>query len=160
MKTLATELSIAPLHRFADWPNKSIPFVAAGVYAIYDNDNRFLYAGMAGASLTPSRTAELLAIKGRYSGLYDRLNSHASGYRSGDRFNIYICDLFVLKNLSSQQIEAISTSNLSLDSLNKTYIRNELSYRYLVTDYSVARELEDYIQRNGIDECKPFINPK
>ena len=30
--------TFSPRHRFADWPNPDIPAVAAGVYAIWDED--------------------------------------------------------------------------------------------------------------------------
>ena len=160
MKNLVEQLSESEAHRFSDWPNRTIPLIAAGVYTVYDISDRFLYVGMAGASLNTLRKKKLSQIPGRKSGLYDRLNSHASGYRSGDRFNIYICDLFVLNTLTKAQIEAISGGRMSLDSLNKNYIRKELSYRYILTEYSVVRKLEDYIQRNGVNGVLPTINPK
>jgi hypothetical protein len=160
MQNLVEQLSESEAHRFSNWPNRSIPPIAAGVYAVYDSSDKFLYVGMAGASLSPPRTKELSQIPGRKSGLYDRLNSHASGYRSGDRFNIYICDLFVLETLTKAQIENITNRRISLDSLNKDYIRKELSYRYILTEYNVVRKLEDYIQRNGLNRVLPTINPK
>jgi len=142
-----------------DWPNKNIPRVCAGVYSIYDANGKFLYVGMAGASLTKDKVDTLMKIPGRKSGLLDRLGAHASGYRSGDRFNIYICDLFVLSTLTKEQIHGISQKKLSLDSINKQYIRQELSYKYLVTENALVRNLETHIKANGINGIRPSINP-
>ena len=73
---------------------------------------------MAGAGLNAS-AIEKKRSAGKQSGLFDRLASHATGYRSGDRFNIYIGDLFVLPNLSSDHVAAIANRELSFDSLIK-----------------------------------------
>ena len=90
MEQLVSRLSQSDLCCFCDWPNKFVPRIAAGVYAIYDRRGRFLYVGMAGAGLSKNKVKQLKEIKGRKSGLFDRLGSHATGYRSGDRFNIYL----------------------------------------------------------------------
>ncbi|MGZ5378480.1 MAG: hypothetical protein ACXWD8_10790 [Mycobacterium sp.] len=37
-------------YRFSDWPNESVPKIAAGVYTIWDS-GRFIYVGMAGRGL-------------------------------------------------------------------------------------------------------------
>lgn len=160
MEELATQLANAPSFKFGDWPNELIPRIAPGVYAIYDENDKFIYVGMAGATLDKSRIEELTKISGRKSGLFDRLSFHASGYRSGDRFNIYICDLFVLKHLTKSQIDSISKQALSLDSINKDFIRGNLSYSFIVTENTVVRDLEDYIQRNGLNGELPSINAK
>ena len=114
---------------------------------------------MAGAGLSKNKVKQLKEIKGRKSGLFDRLGSHARGYRSGDKFNIYICDLFVLKSLSSSQINAIANKRIFLDAITKKYIRSNLSYRYLVVESGVVRDLERYIQEFGINGETPSINP-
>ena len=85
----AERLANSELFSFADWPNLLIPDVCAGVYAIYDENNELIYVGMAGARLS-NDTIKRKTASGKRSGLLDRLNSHASGIRSGDRFNIYI----------------------------------------------------------------------
>ena len=159
MEQLGLKLSQSNLYYFCDWPNKSVPQIAAGVYVIYDRRGEFLYAGMAGAGLSKDKVKQLKEIKGRKSGLLDRLGSHASGYRSGDRFNIYVCDLFVLKSLTSSQINDISNKRISLDAINKEYIRSNLSYRYLDVESGVVRGLERYIQEFGINGETPSINP-
>jgi hypothetical protein len=160
MELLANSLHNSEKFSFNIPPSCHIPLLAAGVYTVYDNEDRFLYVGMAGADLNESKIDALSKIPRRKSGLCDRLTSHASGYRSGDKFNIYICDLFVLKTLTTEQIKAISEKKLSLDSINREYIRNNLSYRFIITKNEVVRELENYIQRNGINGILPFINPR
>ncbi len=159
MEQLVSRLSQSDLCYFCDWPNKFVPRIAAGVYAIYDRRGRFLYVGMVGAGLSKNKVKQLKEIKGRKSGLFDRLGSHATGYRSGDRFNIYICDLFVLKGLSRSQINDIADKRISLDGINKEYIRSNFSYRYLVVESEVVRDLERYIQEFGINGETPSINP-
>ncbi|HCE4735566.1 TPA: hypothetical protein NGU80_004777 [Vibrio parahaemolyticus] len=159
MNELIEKLRTSDLYEFSNWKNNNIPDVCAGVYVIYDSDENFLYVGMAGAALT----AEVIAAKEKAkkkSGLRDRLGSHASGYRSGDRFNIYIGDLYVLKTLSNQTIDNISCAKESFDSHIKEYIKQNLSYRYIITNHDQVRELENYIQKNGIAGELPLINSK
>jgi len=159
-KEVFTEaLAEAPLHRFADWPNRTIPSVCAGVYSVYDRLERFIYVGMAGAKLNASEIDRKKA-QAKRSGLYDRLDSHASGYRSGDRFNIYVGDLYVLRTLSTEEIEGISDGLMSFDGLIREFIRGELTYRYVITSNTVVRGLETHIQRNGIRGERPAINGK
>ena len=42
----------------------------------------------------------------------------------------------------------------------KSYIADNLSYRYVITSHDVVRRLETYIQKNGIDGELPVINAK
>src|SRR5438128_2563185 len=101
MELLVNSLHNSEKYPFSIPPSRHIPLIAPGVYTVYDSEDRFLYVGMAGADLNDEKINRLSEIRGRRSGLRDRLSSHASGYRSGDQFNIYICDLFVLKTLTS-----------------------------------------------------------
>lgn len=75
-------------YRFADWPNPEVPNSRAGVYTVWDGDD-LIYVGMAGrgmvAELPPM---ELPSGLRKLQGLRSRLNSHASGRRSGDQFCI------------------------------------------------------------------------
>ncbi len=151
------ELANNPLYAFADWPNITIPKVCAGVYAIYDKRETFLYVGMAGAALTEAEIEKKKAGN-KTSGLLDRLGSHASGYRSGDMFNIYICDRFVLRLLAAEQVANIASGTLKLDSLNKVFIRENLYYRYVITPNHLVRSLERHIKKEGIDGVMPSIN--
>jgi hypothetical protein len=89
------ELASGPLFSFADWPNDLVPRRAAGVYTIWRADD-FIYVGMSGRG---AQREDFVAGPGQPAqakGLWTRLNSHASGRRSGDQFNIYICDRFII----------------------------------------------------------------
>lgn len=64
------------------------------------NNDLFLYVGMAYAHRTETNP--------RARGVYGRLQSHASGRRSGDQFAIYICDRFVVPHLSRDDLDALA----------------------------------------------------
>jgi hypothetical protein len=69
--------------KFSDWPNTSIPSVAAVVYAIW-HDQALIYCGMSGREYEKAQVSD----KKKY-GLITRLSSHASGRLSGDQFCVY-----------------------------------------------------------------------
>ena len=84
------------LHSFSSWPDTTVPKGPPGVYAIW-RGTEFLYVGISWREPT-------LTASGMSKGLWGRLDSHASGRRSGDQFCIYICDRFVLGQLTNQDI--------------------------------------------------------
>ncbi len=47
---------MAPLYRFADWPNPEVPNGRIGVYTVWRGD-QLIYVGMAGRALGPSAVA-------------------------------------------------------------------------------------------------------
>jgi hypothetical protein len=49
----------------------------------------------------------------RAKGLWTRLNSHASGSRAGDQFNVYICDRFIVPALTAVQQRDIGQGGCS-----------------------------------------------
>ena len=58
---LLDTLEKGPRHRFSDWPNPSVPKVAAGVYTVWEH-GRLIYVGMSGRGLaapkmSPHRTS-------------------------------------------------------------------------------------------------------
>jgi hypothetical protein len=92
------------IHRFSDWPNESVPKIAAGVYSIWDS-GRLIYVGMAGrgpAAKDVSAPDEPLKAKG----LSTRMNSDWSGRRSGDQFCVYVRDRFIVPILSARTARA------------------------------------------------------
>jgi hypothetical protein len=92
--------------------------------------------------------------------LWSRLNSHASGRRSGDQFNIYICDRFVVPILTPGQQRDISQGHLLLDQMTKTYIREHISYRFLVCrDGTEALAAERAVRAGGVPAGRPYLNP-
>jgi hypothetical protein len=77
---------------------------APACVTIWDDAGGLVYAGIAGRNPAGK-------------GLASRLQSHASGRRSGDEFCVYVGDHYVLPELTRQQIEAIRDSRLSMDTL-------------------------------------------
>jgi hypothetical protein len=86
-----TDLAGGTPYSFADWPNPAVPVFGAGVYTIWHGDGPFIYVGMSGRGMT----AETIP-RNKPQGLYTRLQSHASGRRSGDQFCVYVAILPML----------------------------------------------------------------
>lgn len=143
---------------FSDWPHESVPRIAAGVYTIWE-DTSLIYVGMAGRGLTAQDIAAPDEPR-KAKGLWSRLNSHASGRRSGDQFCVYVCDRFVVPRLLPDQQAEVGAGKLSLDALTRQYIHDHFSYRYVVTkDGSQGLALERQIQAGALKAGKPFLNP-
>ena len=147
------QLSGGRLFAFADWPVPDVPN-GAGVYTIWRSAD-FLYVGMAGRGDTQDSTVAVA------TGLRRRLNSHASGRRSGDQFCVDICDRFVLPRLASVQIQAIGEGTILLDELTRELVRTELGFRFVImADAYGARDLEKQIRVSGLPGVgQPFLNP-
>jgi hypothetical protein len=151
-------LKNGPLHHFADWPNKDMPRAAAGVYSIWNTKSEFVYVGMAGHGKSAEDIQAALE-KGKTTGLRDRLNSHASGRRSGDQFCVYVQDLLLLPRLTSDDIDQIVTRQLTIDRLVRDYVHENLSYRYVITeDGKSALELERKVIGGALGD-HPILNP-
>ena len=155
---LLGKLETGESHRFADWPLEDIPFVAIGVYTIWMGDS-LLYAGMAGRGLDGAVKARAVDTRTK-KGLYKRLESHATGRRSGDQFCIYICDRFVIPQLTKEQQSQLSEGKLSLDKMTRDFIRENLIFRFVVMEDSAkAFDLERTIRRGALDVSTPLLNP-
>jgi hypothetical protein len=155
---LLRALETGPCHRFSDWPNPSVPKVAAGVYTIWE-DGRLVYVGMSGRALA-AEDIDAPDEPAKAKGLWTRLNSHASGRRSGDQFCVYVCDRFVVPALTDQQQTEIGDGVLSLDVLTRKHIHDHFEYRYVVvSNGSDAFVLERETQRGALSVGKPFLNP-
>ena len=156
------ELAGGRLHPFGEPLDPAIPLVAAGCYTIWDDDARFVYAGMAGRSLT----AEGIEAAGsrspaRVTGLRDRLGSHRSGRRSGDQFCVYVFDRLVLPSLTNEQISAAAAGRLRLDDEVRRFVREHLAYRWVATaDGRAAFRLEAALVTEGINGELPLLNPR
>jgi hypothetical protein len=138
---------------FAAWSTTPVPKGPPGVYAIWRGET-FLYVGISWRE--PSATST-----GPSKGLWGRLDSHASGRRSGDQFCIYVCDRFVLPELSDDEIREVAAGARSLDRLTREFIRTHLSYRFVTTaNGAEARALESSIRRDGLHGYgRPLLNP-
>ena len=156
-------LAQGEMFQFADWPNKQVPLVSAGVYAIWDDDGaRFLYVGMSGRGKTSDDILKRRAeSNGKRFGLSHRLDEHASGRRSGDQFCVYVCDRLVIPKLTPAQLDRVGDGQLKLDDETKKYIRNRLSYRFVETKSGdEALRCESKIKNGELDTFGlPFLNP-
>ena len=148
-----SHLENGTLHHFAEWDTLSMESGVPGVYTIWRGEN-FLYVGISsqGTSESANRQAP---------GLFGRLRSHANGRRSGDQFNIYICDRFVIPTLTSEQLAAVGAGELSLDTLTRDFTRQHLAFRYVFTETGdEARKVKAEIRRSGLPRSgQPFLNP-
>ena len=124
-------LADCPPVPFSAWPDARVPSAAAGVYTVWRGD-QFIYAGMAGRGLDEAGI-RVHTQNGARKGLADRLNSHASGRRSGDQFCVYICDRLVLPTLMLDDIQLIGRGELSLEAKVREFVRRELQFRFVVT---------------------------
>ena len=149
-QTLLDALEHGELFWFGDWPVVAVPRSGAIVYTVWNRSGQFIYVGMAGRG-------ETAAARG--SGPFGRLNSHASGRRSGDQFCVYVCDRLVLPTLRDR-IEDIAGGKLSLDGATRQYVRTELGFRMVhVTDGREALQVERMVQRGALLAGRPFLNP-
>jgi hypothetical protein len=156
---LLEALERGPLHRFADWRSASVPRIAAGVYTIWSDNGQFTYVGMSGRALT-EQDIDAPDEPAKARGLWTRLSSHASGWRSGDQFCVYICDRFVVPTLTAEQQSQIGDGVLSLDALTRTYIHDHLAYRYItLPNGKHAFTMERDVQRGALSAGKPLLNP-
>lgn len=153
-------LASGTLYRFADWPNPDVPNWRAGVYTVWDGE-RLVYVGMAGRAMAAGAHEAVARASTRPRGLRDRLNSHASGTRSGDQFNLYVFDRLVLPTLTAEEVALATAGNLSLDAKTRAFIHEHLRYRFVVTDDGrTALALEREIQQGAIRGVRPLLNPR
>ncbi len=138
------------LHWFADWPTATVPRAGSIVYTIWDHDGSFIYVGMAGRSASSSAKSK---------GPFGRLESHANGRRSGDQFNVYVCDRLVLQRVQDL-IPEIAAGTLSLDRLTREFIRTELGFRFVtMANPAQAFSVERQLQRGAWAAGPPALNP-
>jgi hypothetical protein len=123
------------------------------VYTIWNREGSFIYVGMSGRSFTGGTEGSGKA------GPWGRLNSHASGRRSGDQFCVYVADRRVLPTLHNR-ISEIADGTLSLDRATRDYIRANLGFRWtMMKSGMTALELERRLQRGEAACGKPLLNP-
>jgi hypothetical protein len=155
------ELQDGPLFSFADWPNDHVPRSTAGVYTVW-RGKEFLYVGMSGRG---SHKEDFVAAPepqglAKAKWLWTRLDSHASGRRSGDQFNVYVCDRFIIPALTRDQQRDIGQGALLLDQMTKAFIRKHLGYRIkLYPSGGEALAVERDIRAGGLPAGRPYLNP-
>jgi hypothetical protein len=144
-----------PIYSFAEWPNASVPAFGAGVYSIWHSDGRFIYVGMSGRGITAETSR-----RNTPQGIYTRLQSHASGRRSGDQFCVYVADRLVLPTLSQEDITAIASGRHQLDAFVRRYIHENLGYRFwMMPDGASAYTAEAVIKSGAWGHGRPLLNP-
>jgi hypothetical protein len=152
-------LRTGDLRPFAHWPDPTVPRLAAGVYTIWRGEE-LVYVGMSGRGLSAEAISEHRAAAARGLGLYSRLNSHASGRRSGDQFCIYVCDRLVLPTLTEDDLRRVAAGEESLDGWTRRYIADHLAYRFVeVADGQTAAGLESLVRAGALGVGKPLLNP-
>ena len=139
--------------KFKNWPKKNFPTVAAGVYVIWD-EQTLLYVNTAGKDLDKAKRAGKTKF-----GLITRLNSHASGRAASDQFCSILANRIVIPSLTSAQMSKFKEGSLTLDQMNKKYIRTNLEYQYLVVDhFQDALDLGEHCRRGSIFGQVPYLN--
>jgi hypothetical protein len=152
---MTSHMDFSERFRFAHWPNVKIPKIAAGVYAIW-NESELIYCGMSGREIESIVRSE----RATPYGLVTRLASHASGRLSGDQFCVYVANRLVIPRLQHAELSQFADGSLTLDSLTKRYIHQNLVYQYcLVEGSKVAYQLEATARGGEIFGQKPFLNP-
>jgi hypothetical protein len=145
IKAALAELGREPRRRFADWSADKVHVEPTGwgVYTIWDDDGALVYVGIGGDSRS--------SPKGK--GLLSRLRQHASGYRSGDRFCIYVADHYADATLTPKERNALHRGDFSLDARVREYIHAHFSYRVSsVSSIATARLVENAVKRGALKE--------
>jgi len=141
------DTSISPIS-FSEDPRNHIPKTGSIIYSVWDKDKNFIYIGISGLQKSLDRRSPL-----------SRMISHASGVRSGDQFNVYIHDFYVIPTLV--QSGKYEPAKGVLDKLTRDYIHQNLSYRFVSfqSDDSdvIVRSLEKQIQ-SGAFGLTPILN--
>jgi hypothetical protein len=150
-----SELSRGAARSFADWPDPAVPTFGAGVYTIWNRDERFIYVGMSGRGITAETIRRNTPL-----GIYTRLASHANGRRSGDQFCVYVADRLVLPVLTPDDIEAIGSGRHQMDAFVRRYIHENLRYRFVTQpDGAAAYAIESAIKSGKWEYGRPLLNP-
>jgi hypothetical protein len=153
------DLQNGPAFKFEEWPNDQVPRRAAGVYTVWRRAE-LIYAGMSGRGAQSEDFVARPDQQDKAMGLWTRLNSHASGRRSGDQFNIYICDRFIVPVLTPDQQREIGCGRLLLDQLTRSYTREHLTYRFQICpDGAAALAAERAIRAGSLPAGQPYLNP-
>ena len=73
---------------------------------------------------------------------------------------MYICDRLVVPGLTLEQLRDIERGDLFLDRMTRDYVRQNLTYRYVVCpDKPEAEALERAIRSGQLPAGQPFLNP-
>ena len=89
-----------------------------------------------------------------------RLESHAKERLSGDQYNVYVANRFVVPSLTAEQQSQMSAGSLTLDILTRQFIHQYFQYQYLIVDHSKeAFAIERLSQGGYIFNQRLYLNP-
>jgi hypothetical protein len=152
VESMLRELMTNPRYLFSSPVDEVVPAYRYGTYAVWSGD-ALEYVGRAGRNMGSEDSS-------KRQGLLSRLNSHATGIRSGDQFHIYVFDFEVLPTLTPEQIQDVRDRRLFLDDLTRDYIQDNLTYSFIITpDYETAGRVEDRARAGEWDAGVPRLNP-
>ena len=120
--------------------------------------------GMAGRGLA-AEDLDAPDEPAKAKGLWTRLNSHASGRRSGDQFCSYICDRFVVPHLSLQEQAQVADGESALDALTRKLIHDRYEYRFVTTPdgaaaFALEREVAARCAQRGQAVSQPGVGSR
>ena len=138
-----------PLIPFTADYTKYVPEYGSIIYTVWDEDERFVYVGIAGTQDKPVEERNPRS----------RIKEHITGRRSGNQFCCYVHDYYVIPQLiKSGKFER---KKRQLDILTKEYIHKHLRYRVKgfqsEDSVKIVRDLEKEIQK-GFFGSPPILN--
>ena len=90
----------------------------------------------------------------------DSPESQAKSQLSGDQFNIYVANRFVVPSLNKDQQSQMFTGLMTLEILTQQYIHQHFQFRYLIVNHSKeAFAIERLFQGGYIFNQQPHLNP-
>ena len=91
----------------------------------------------------------------------DSPESQAKGQLSGDQFNVYVANRFVVPSLTTDQQSQMFTELLTLEILTQQHIHQHFRFRYLIVNHSnEAFAIERLFQGGYIFKQRPHLNPQ
>lgn len=134
---------------FSDDISQHIPNCGSIIYTIWDIENTFLYAGIAGLQKRPSQRNPLKKIE-----------SIASGKRQKESFCLLIHDRYVLPEIAVDG--RLNDPSLDLDRVTQDFMQRNLFYRFASfkdeVSASVVRHYLKEVRRGAYGFPPPILN--
>jgi hypothetical protein len=120
-----------------------------GCYLIWRSEE-LIYVGVSGKVSTKDNP--------KTSHLNQRLSDHFRGTKS-DVFPIKVFERIVLKQITGDEIQAVTNGTLEIRHLARDYIRTNLTFTFATTtDFKLAEKTETLIRKGSLGQ-KPLLNP-
>lgn len=134
---------------FSDDISQHIPDCGSIIYTVWDIENAFLYAGIAGLQKRPSQRNPL-----------KKMESIASGKRQRESFCLLVHDRYVLPEIAVDG--RLNDPSLDLDRVTQDFIHRNLFYRFASfkdeVSASVVRHYLKEIRRGAYGFPSPILN--